>query len=80
MWSAPAEGKGSMAVAILFDPRSLIRITEDADNYLIILREQPGVPFVYYSGATWDRGPDFQDHYAWIAYVRAQHPDFDPRH
>jgi len=80
VWSAPAEGKGSMAVAILFDPRSLIRITEDSDNYLIILRERPGVPFVYYSGAAWDRGPDFRDHDAWIAYVRAQHPDFDPRH
>jgi hypothetical protein len=80
VWSAPAEGKGSMAVAILFDPRSLIRIAEDADNYLIILRERPGVPFVYYSGAAWDRGPDFRDRDAWLAYVRAQHPDFDPRH
>lgn len=80
VWTTPAAGKGSMAVAILFDPQSLIRITEDADNYLIILRERPGVPFVYYSGAAWDRGPDFRDHDAWIAYVRAQHPDFDPRH
>jgi hypothetical protein len=80
VWSAPAEGKGSMAVAILFDPRSLVRITEDADNYLIILRERPGVPFVYYSGAAWDRGPDFRDHDAWITYVRAQRPDFDPHH
>jgi hypothetical protein len=80
VWSTPAEGKGSMAVAILFDPKSLVKITEDADNYLIILHERPGVPFVYYSGAAWDHGPDFHDHDAWTAYVHAQHPDFDPRH
>ena len=80
VWSAPAEGKGSMAVAILFDPKTLVKITEDADNYLIILREKPGVPFVYYSGAAWDHGLDFHDHDAWTAYVRAQHLDFDPRH
>lgn len=30
VWSAPAADKGSMAVAILFDARSLDRITGDA--------------------------------------------------
>lgn len=80
VWSAPVEGKGSMAVAILFDPKSLVKITEDADDYVIILREKPGVPFVYYSGAAWDHGLDFHDHDAWTAYVRAQHPDFNPHH
>jgi len=80
VWSAPASGKGAMAVAILFDPMTLVKITEDNDNYLVILREKPGVPFVYYSGAAWDQGPDFRDHDSWTAYVRAQHPDFDPRH
>ncbi|WP_116090539.1 DUF4861 family protein [Sphingomonas crusticola] len=80
VWSLPAEGKGSMAVAILFDPKSLVRITEDADNYLILLRQRPGVPFVYYSGAAWDGGPDFHDRNSWTRYVRAQRPDFDPRH
>lgn len=79
VWSAPAEGKGSMAVAILFDPKALVKITEDADNYLVILREKPGEPFVYYSGAAWDRGLDFRNHDTWTAYVRSQHPDFDPR-
>jgi len=80
VWSASAEGKGSMAVAILFDPKALVKITEDNDNYLVILREKPGQPFVYYSGAAWDHGLDFHDHDAWTAYVRAQHPDFDPHH
>ena len=59
--------------------RVLVEIREDADNYLVILRERPGVPFVYYSGAAWDRGPDFRSHEDWAAYVQAQRPDFDPR-
>lgn len=80
VWSTPAPGKGSMAVAVLFDPKSFVRMVEDADNYLILLRQRPGMPFVYYSGAAWDHGPDFQDHDAWTDYVRAQRPDFDPRH
>ena len=79
-WSAPAAGKGSMAVAILFDPRTLVKISEDNDNYLVILRQRPGTPFVYYSGAAWDRGLDFRDHDAWTSYVRAPPPDFNPRH
>jgi hypothetical protein len=80
VWSATDPEKGAMAVALLVDPRTLVAIREDADNYLVLLREIPGVPFVYYSGAAWDRGLDFARHDDWTAYVRAQRPDFDPRH
>jgi hypothetical protein len=80
VWSAPAGEHGAMAVSLLFDPKSLVEFREDADNYLVILRQRPGVPFVYYSGAAWDHGPDFPGHADWAAYVRRQRPDFDPRH
>lgn len=80
MWTAPVPGKGSIAVAILFDPGAFVKIVEDADNYVILLRQRPDRPFVYYSGAAWDGGLDFKDHDVWTAYVRAQRPDFDPRH
>ncbi|MDB5669168.1 MAG: hypothetical protein JWO25_127 [Alphaproteobacteria bacterium] len=80
VWSALAPEAGAMAVAVLVDPSSIVEIREDADNYLVILRERPGVPFVYYSGAAWDHGLDFRRHEDWTAYVRAQRPDFDPRH
>jgi hypothetical protein len=79
VWSASLPEKGAMGIALLVDPRKVVEIREDADHYLVILRVKPGVPFVYYSGAAWDRGPDFQRHDEWAAYVRAQRPDFDPR-
>lgn len=76
VWSAPDPQHGQMAVALLFDPAALVKITEDADNYLVLLNEQPGVPFVYYAGAAWDRGAQFRRHEDWTAYVLSQHPDF----
>jgi hypothetical protein len=80
VWSATDPEKGAMAVALLVDPLSVVAVREDADNYLVILREEPGIPFVYYSGAAWDRGLDFARHQDWTAYVRHQRPDFDPKH
>ena len=62
-----------------FDPRTVVRVTEDSQNYLVILRERPGVPFVYYSGAAWDRRPEFAHHKDWVTYVQSQRPDFDRR-
>lgn len=67
---------GSLGIAILADPAMVVGFTEDADNYLILLRVTPGRPFVYYMGAGWDRGLDFPTAEAWDAYVAAQHPDF----
>jgi hypothetical protein len=78
VWSAPDGEKGAIGVALLFDPKSLVEIREDADNYLVILRQRVGVPFVYYSGSAWDKGLDFRDHAAWAEYVRTQRPDFNP--
>lgn len=79
VWSAPSV-HGAIGTAILFDPLSLVRITEDSLNYLVILRERPGAPFVYYSGAAWDRKPEFARHQDWLSYVQTQRPDFNPAH
>ncbi len=78
-WWGPAEGaKGRMAAAVIVDPASFAGFAEDADNYLILVRVQPGKPFVYYSGAAWDGGGDFVTKGAWQAYVDAQRPEFKP--
>ncbi|NIJ39673.1 hypothetical protein FHR22_004428 [Sphingopyxis panaciterrae] len=80
-WWGPADGnKGRMAAAVIVDPASFAGFAEDADNYLILARVRPGTPFVYYSGAAWDRGGDFATRSAWQAYVDAQRPDFRPPH
>lgn len=79
-WWGPADPqKGTMATAIIVDPRAFAGFAEDADNYLLLVRVTPGRPFVYYSGSTWDRAGHFRDRAAWQAYVDAQIPDFTPR-
>ncbi|HEY0597988.1 DUF4861 family protein [Sphingopyxis sp.] len=78
-WWGPADGnKGRMAAAVIVDPALFAGFAEDADNVLILVRVRPGQPFVYYSGAAWDRGGDFATRGAWQAYVDAQRPDFKP--
>lgn len=78
-WWGPADGdKGRMAAAVIVDPAAFAGFAEDADNYLILIRVPPGQPFVYYSGAAWDRGGDFATQGAWNSYVDAQRPDFRP--
>ena len=78
-WWGPADGeKGRMAAAVIVDPATFAGFAEDADNYLLLVRVQPGRPFVYYSGAAWDRGGDFATRDAWNSYVDAQRPDFRP--
>jgi hypothetical protein len=77
-WSPTDPDKGAMGVAILVDPAMIVDIKEDADNYLILLRVTPGEPFVYYSGAAWDKGADIHSEADWKAMVARQHPTFDP--
>ena len=67
-----------MAAAVIVDPAAFAGFAEDADNYLILVRVQPGRPFVYYSGAAWDKGGDFATEADWNRYVDAQRPDFRP--
>ena len=79
VWWGPADGaKGRMAAAVIVDPAAFAGFAEDADNYLVLVRVRPGKPFVYYSGAAWDRGGDFATQDDWNSYVDAQRPDFRP--
>jgi len=77
-WEPTDPVKGTMGIALMVDPKSLVEVRQDADNYLVIVKAQPDEPFVYYMGAAWDKGLDFHDRAAWEAYVREQKPDFDP--
>jgi hypothetical protein len=75
----PADAEhGSLGIAILVDPAMVVGFTEDADNYLILLRVTPGRPFVYYMGSAWDRGLDFPSDEAWAAHIDELRPDFEP--
>ncbi|ALL13523.1 DUF4861 family protein [Caulobacter henricii] len=79
-WQPTDPDKGTMGIALMVDPRSVVEVRQDFDNYLVLIRVQPGKPFVYYMGAAWDKGLDFHSQAEWEAYVQAQAPDFDPAH
>jgi hypothetical protein len=79
-WGPTDPTDGTMAIALMVDPTALVDVTEDYDNYLVLVRVQPGAPFVYYMGGAWDKGLDFHDRAEWDRYVAGQKPDFDPLH
>jgi len=77
-WEPADPVKGTMGIAVMVDPKSVVEIRQDAENYLVLVKVEPARPFVYYTGAAWDKGLDFHDRASWEAYVRDQKPDFDP--
>jgi hypothetical protein len=79
-WEPTDPVKGTMGIALMVDPKALVEVRQDADNYLVLVKVEPGKPFVYYMGAAWDKGLDFHDRAGWEAYVRSEKADFDPAH
>lgn len=75
VWGPPA-AEGTIGITIKVDPASVAGFAQDADNYLILITVQPGVPFTYYVGAAWDGGLDFPSEAAWLAHVRSRRFDF----
>lgn len=76
-WGPPDGDHGSMGVAIRVDPAMIADVRDDADNHLVLLRVEPGQPFVYYSGSAWERGQGgFTKREQWDAYVAGEPLDF----
>ena len=71
-WEPTDPVKGTMAIAVLVDPKALVEVRQDFENYLVLVKVEPGKPFVYYMGATWDKALDFHDRASWETYVRDQ--------
>lgn len=71
VWGPPAT-EGTIGVTIKVDPATVVGFAQDADNYLILITVQPGVPFTYYMGAAWDGGLDFTTEPAWRDHVASQ--------
>ncbi len=75
-WEPENPEHGSLGIALAVDPATVEGFTEDADNYLILVRVTPGQPFTYYMGSAWDRGLDFATRSAWEGFVANQSFDF----
>jgi hypothetical protein len=76
-WEPDDGVHGSIGISIAVDPAMVEGVTEDAENYLILLRVTPGKPFVYYMGSAWDGGLDFHSREAWESFASAQKFSFD---
>jgi rhamnogalacturonyl hydrolase YesR len=77
-WDVTDPDKGTMGVALLIDPRQIVDVVETDSDWLVLVKVNPGKPFVYYMGAAWDKGLDFHSRADWETYVFAQKPDFNP--
>jgi Domain of unknown function (DUF4861) len=77
-WEPTDPVKGTMAIAVMVDPKAFVAVKQDFDNYLVLVNAEAGRPFVYYMGAAWDKGLDFHGRVAWEAYVKSQKPSFAP--
>ncbi|MBB5770258.1 rhamnogalacturonyl hydrolase YesR [Brevundimonas vesicularis] len=75
-WEPENPEHGALGIALAVDPATVEGFTEDADNYLILVRVTPGQPFTYYMGSAWDRGLDFTTRSAWEDFVANQSFDF----
>ncbi len=79
LWGPDDPGHGTMGLALRVDPAAIVDVTQDADNYLVLLRVTPGQPFVYHAGSAWSRGVGgFRSGAAWTAYARDASLDFRP--
>jgi hypothetical protein len=75
-WGPEDPEKGAMGIALMVDPKQIVAVTADYDDYLVLVKVEPGKPFVYYSGAAWSRGLDIHSRADWTRYVEGQDPDF----
>jgi rhamnogalacturonyl hydrolase YesR len=66
----PPEKNGTIGVGVVFDPAMFVSFDQDKLNYLALVKVTPGKPFVYYSGACWDKGLDFHSAEEWENYLK----------
>jgi hypothetical protein len=69
-WEPPTKNEGSIGLGVLVDPAIVTGFAEDADNYLMIVKVKPNVPWVRYAGACWSKGLDFHTADAWMDYLK----------
>lgn len=76
-WGPETDERGAMGVALRVDPATIVDVRQDADNHLVLVRVQPGKPFVYYSGSVWSKGnAGIRDRAAWDRYAASAKVDF----
>lgn len=71
-WEPDSADHGTLGIAVAVDPKMLVGFAQDAENYLVLVKVEPGKPFTYYMGSAWDRGGDVANRAAWEKMVAAE--------
>jgi hypothetical protein len=67
---------GFNGTALIVNPAQFIRYEKTENDHLALIKVTPGVPFVYYAGACWSKGPDFHADGQWDMYINNFHANF----
>lgn len=62
-------GHGSLGTGLLLRNDAVLGTRETDDHYLVLTRRRPGEPVVFYAGAGWTGGGDFESVEDWWAYL-----------
>lgn len=68
-WEPMEKKMGMQGVAIIADPKSVQKETEDAHNNLLIVKLQDNSSVSYWAGFAWDRAGKITSQDAWKKYV-----------
>ena len=68
-WEAMAKGMGNQGLAIIVDPKTLVRQIEDNLNLLLLSKVGADNVASYRAGFCWDKSGQCADFAAWKAYV-----------
>ena len=68
-WQKVDKNQGMQGLAIVADPKTLDRETEDKPNHLLLLKVGSKQSVTYWAGFGWDKSGQFADEAAWRAYV-----------
>ncbi len=60
---------GSLGTGVVLAQGPFAQFTEDATQFLVLTRAQPGTPFTYYAGAGWTRNGNIKREGDWIRFL-----------
>jgi hypothetical protein len=69
VWQKMEKGQGMQGLALVADPKAVVKITEDKLNNLLLVRGSAENTVSYWSGFAWDKAGQFTSAEAWKKYV-----------
>jgi len=69
VWQRMEKNQGMQGVAVVADPKALVKEAEDPPNLLVLLKVAAESRASYWAGFGWDKSGQFADGEAWETYV-----------